>query len=122
MHELAICRDLVAAVLAELRRVDLPGVRVLNARVRVGAMRQIVPDTLRFAYKVLTENTPAAGSTLEIETEPVTVRCRVCGWSGPVEGGLFACRRCRTGDVEVTAGRDITLERLEIETDEPNDD
>jgi len=121
MHELAVCQELVAAILSEMRRPDFAGAHLRSVRVRVGVLRQIEHESLRFAYEVLTQDTPAAGSALEIVTAPVSVRCRVCGWSGEIHDRIFACPACGAGDVEVTGGGEVILESLELECNGPDD-
>lgn len=90
MHELSICEGLLKAALSELGR-QSPGAKIVKVRVAVGALRQVVPESLTFAYETLSENTRAAGSTLEIVDIPVTARCRKCGWEGKIEQRLFYC-------------------------------
>ncbi len=118
MHELAICQNLVDVILAELRKLPPPPRRLLSVKVNLGALQQLVPDSLQMAYELLTKDTPAAGSRLEVVEVPVTCACRACDWRGAVDRWQFRCGQCGSGDVELVAGREICLESLEI-ADEP---
>lgn len=118
MHELSICEGLLKAVLSELGRQG-PGARLVKVRIAVGGLRQVVPESLTFAYEALSESTPAAGSALEIVAIPVTARCRKCAWEGRIEQRLFNCGACRSPDVETLTGKELYLESMEIDRDGP---
>ena len=100
-------------MLAELKRVQ--PARLIRARVAAGKMHQLVHSNLKFAYETLTRKTAAEGSVLSIRSLPVTAECRLCRWRGRVRGGIFACGKCRSGDIEITGGRELFLECIEVE-------
>lgn len=114
MHELAIAEGLLRAVLTELERQPAEA-RLKSVRVVMGEMHQIVPDYLEHAYRLLGADTPAAGSLLRLETRPVSVRCRTCGVTGPIQLPFFSCGACASTDVEVLAGKELFLDALELE-------
>ena len=51
------------------------GRRVLTVTIRVGHLRQVVPDAMTFAWEMLTTTTSLDGARLEIEHVPATVAC-----------------------------------------------
>ncbi|NOY80651.1 MAG: hydrogenase maturation nickel metallochaperone HypA [Kiritimatiellaeota bacterium] len=121
MHEFSICEQLVRVIGEELARVNSERpVHLLRARVAVGRLRQIVPENLRFAFEVLTRDTPAEGASLELREIPVTATCGGCGWHGEVEPNRFVCPECGGTNLEAHTGRELFLESLEIEDDEPD--
>jgi Zn finger protein HypA/HybF involved in hydrogenase expression len=65
MHELSIALSLLDTIADELPK--LGDVRVLAARVRVGALSGVAADALSFAFDVASESSPIAGATLAIE-------------------------------------------------------
>jgi len=115
MHEYSICQALVAGVLSELDQLDPPPVRLLKARVVVGALRQIVPEFLESAYTTLTNGTEAAGSCLEIRSVPVEIKCGDCDWQGPLPGRIFQCPKCESIQIETLSGMELYLEGLQVE-------
>lgn len=115
MHEFAICESLVEALLAEMGKLRPPPRRLVKARVVVGVLRQVVPEYLREAYALLTHDTAAAGSALEIRVQPLVGRCRSCGWEGGLSPSDILCASCGKGDLEIVAGRELYLESLEVE-------
>lgn len=118
MHELSICSSLVELVSAELQR-QAPKAKLLKAVVCVGGLRQIVPETLTFAYETLVAGTKLAGSVLEIRHVPVTARCEACGWEGTLAENYFICPKCDGHKLNLLTGRELHLESLEVENNEP---
>ena len=122
MHEFSIGAGLVAAVLEELGRRKVPSGALRSVTVAVGALHQILPDTLTFAYATLARDTAAAGSELMLRPVPVTARCRACGWRGGLAVPVFLCGTCASGDLDLLTGRELHLESLEVNDDDDQDD
>ena len=82
MHEFSIAEALAAQVLAHAPA----GARVREVEIVVGALRGLEPDALRMCWDAVTFGTPMAGSTLEVDLRPWSIRCSGCGreWSSPV--------------------------------------
>ena len=117
MHEFSICERIVEAVLGELADLQRPCARLCNARVVVGGLHQIVPDYLSFAYDVLTRDTAAEGSALQICVTPVVARCRTCDWEGEIDLPIFRCAACQSLNLDMLRGKELYLEHLEVEDD-----
>lgn len=118
MHEFSIGRSLVNAALEEFERTAGPGARLVQVRVKVGAMRQVVPDNLEMAYQVISRGTAAEGSRLEMVTVPAEGRCTECGWTGGIELPFVVCGRCGSGSVSVEKGMELHLDQLKVEETE----
>ncbi len=73
MHELSICGSIADIV---TRRAAGRPVQVIN--VRVGQLRQVVPDTLVYCWELVSAETPLEGSRISIEAVPARIRCRAC--------------------------------------------
>jgi hydrogenase nickel incorporation protein HypA/HybF len=116
MHEFSICARIVDAVQGELSRLDPPAERLLVVRLVVGALHQIVPEQLAFAYETLTGDTPLEGSRLELVVRPVVAQCAECGWVGEIAPPLFRCGDCGAFGARAISGTELYLEHLEVET------
>ena len=114
MHELSIAEGLLRAVMTELEHQPAES-RLKSVRVVMGELHQIVPEYLEHAYRLLGADTRAAGSLLRLETRPVSVRCRACGATGPIQLPFFSCDACAATDVEVLTGKELFLDALELE-------
>ncbi|HEY2768893.1 MAG TPA: hydrogenase maturation nickel metallochaperone HypA [Solirubrobacteraceae bacterium] len=110
MHELSIAR----AILDVAAR-HAAGRRVVKVEVRVGYLRQVVPDSLDFAFSLLTPGSALEGAVLEIEHVPAAGRCRECGAESAFEDLPLRCARCGGLDVEVIAGEELVVDALELE-------
>ena len=115
MHELSIAQSLV-----EIADRHAGGRRVTRVEVKVGRLRQVVPDALGFAFELVSQGTPVEGAELVLEDVPAVGTCGSCGSDTPLPELPLACRRCGSFDVEVTQGEELRVEALEIEeTDRP---
>lgn len=114
MHELSIAQSLI-----EIVDRHAGGRRVTRVEVKVGRLRQVVPDALSFAFELVAEGTPVEGAELVLEDVAAAGTCGSCGSDTPLPELPLACRRCGSVDVEVTQGEELRVEALEIE--EPDD-
>lgn len=88
-------------------------------RVKHGQLTHIVPDSLYFAFEVLTKDTPLEGAKLELEEVPLCVKCAGCGKEFEPESEhplLMPCPHCGEEDGhEVVCGKELYLDRLDVE-------
>ena len=135
MHELS----LAGAVIDTAER-HAAGRRVLLIQLRLGELRQVVPDSLAFYFEHVARGTLCEGATLEYETVPATLGCSECGstwpltatlgsgsatWGQTPPGGArpqvaarqvsFRCPRCGGADVAVQSGDEFEVESIEVE-------
>jgi hydrogenase nickel incorporation protein HypA/HybF len=110
VHELSICGSIADIV---TRRAAGRAVKVIN--VRVGQLRQVVPDTLVYCWELVSADTPLAGSRISVEFVPARIRCRSCGQVTDVGAvPVFACGGCGGLDVEVVSGEEFLITSLEL--------
>ena len=106
------------AVLEEYAALAPPVGRLKSVHVVVGRMHQVIPDYLITAYALLTRDTAAANSELELEFRAVLGRCRDCDWQGEITQPFFQCDACGALAIDVMQGRELYLDRLRLESDE----
>lgn len=117
MHELSIASSVVDGVTESLQK--YPGARVLEVRLRVGALAAVVEDSLQFCWGIATEGTPLAGARLVVKAVPVTVHCAACGADGELKSlQSFCCSQCGEPASDVRGGREMEIESVEIEESE----
>lgn len=117
MHELSIVSSIVDSVTESLAA--FPGARVVEVRLRVGALASVVEDSLQFCYGIATAGTMLEGSTLRVHLLPVVVHCARCGRDGPIASvQSFRCPHCGEPSFEVRQGRELEIEAIEIEEPE----
>lgn len=114
MHELSIVSSIVESVMESLG--TYPGARVVEVRLRVGALAAVVEDSLQFCFGLATEDTPLAGARLVVKTVPIVVHCDACGADGEIESlQSFRCPHCDEPASDVRQGRELEIEAIEIE-------
>ena len=114
MHELSLSGAIVNTVVkhAEGRPVSV-------VSLRVGALRQVVPDTLEFYFGFVSKGTVCEGARLEQELIPVLLRCTSCEREWEIDMPIFMCPGCGTaGRVEVASGEEFEVESIEVEETE----
>jgi hydrogenase nickel incorporation protein HypA/HybF len=113
VHELALADAIVT-----IARDHAQGRRVTSVEVKVGRLRQVVPDALEFAFELVATGTNVEGAMLEVEQVPARVRCSRCGTENEASDFPLACASCGSVDVTVVGGDELLVESLELE-DEP---
>ena len=110
MHELSIAEAIV-----DVAKRHAAGRRVTRVEVTVGHLRQVAPDSLRFAFDLVVQRTALDGAELRITSVPAAGRCRECGAESVMEDFPLCCTRCGGLDVEVIAGEELLVDTLELE-------
>jgi hydrogenase nickel incorporation protein HypA/HybF len=110
VHELAVCGSI-----ADIVRRNAPDRRVTRVHVRVGQLRQIVPATLAYSWRLVVADTPLDGSELQIEHVAGRISCRDCGTEAEIgDFPLFVCGACSGYNVAVTAGEELLVVALDL--------
>jgi hydrogenase nickel incorporation protein HypA/HybF len=110
VHELALCGAIADIV---TRRSGERRVAVVH--VRIGELRQVVPDTLAFCWSMVTDATELVDAELEVERVPAELHCRACDQTLPMNDAItIICAACGSFDVEVTAGEEFDVTALEL--------
>jgi hydrogenase nickel incorporation protein HypA/HybF len=113
MHELSISSAVVATV--EKHAAGRP---VTAVTMTVGALRQVVPDSLEFYFGIVSKGTVCEGARLEQVLVPALVRCSSCGDERELDDlPLFLCPACG-GRCEVVAGNELEVESIEVKEEE----
>jgi hydrogenase nickel incorporation protein HypA/HybF len=111
VHELSLSGAIVNTA---VKHADGRPVRLVS--LRVGALRQVVPDTLDFYFGFVAKGTVCEGARLEQELVPARLRCGTCGDDWEIDVPVFLCRRCGgAGDVAVASGNEFEVESIEVE-------
>jgi hydrogenase nickel incorporation protein HypA/HybF len=113
VHELSLSSAILETT---LRHAD--GRKVTAVEMRIGALRQVVPESLEFYFGIVTRGTPAEGAALEVEYVAALLRCEDCGTEWSPEFAAFRCPGCAGAEVEVRAGNEFNVESITVEEEE----
>ncbi len=125
MHELALSRAIVDAA-----RRHAEGRRVRVVHVKLGSLRQAVPESLSFYFEIVARESECEGARLEVEPVAALLGCPECGrrWDpappplvrhqalpgGPPPLPSFGCPACGCAG-EVRAGDQLEVDWIEVE-------
>ncbi|MGH3496045.1 MAG: hydrogenase maturation nickel metallochaperone HypA [Nocardioidaceae bacterium] len=109
MHELSLCGSIYTIV-----DCAAGGRPVAVIHLRIGRLRQVIPDTLQYCWSLVCEQTRLEGSELAVDSVPVTLRCKACQGETASHDSLLLCGQCGSSDVAVLTGEEFLLTSLEL--------
>jgi hydrogenase nickel incorporation protein HypA/HybF len=110
LHELSVSSAVLESVLRHAA-----GRQVSAVKLRVGHLRQVVPDSLSFYWGIVTRETLCEGSVLELESVTGRLACGPCGREWEIDMPIFRCPTCGGAEVSVAAGDELEVESIEVE-------
>lgn len=110
MHELSVSSAVLESVLRHAE-----GRRVSGVKLRVGHLRQVVPDSLDFYWGIVTRDTVCEGAVLDQEIVPGRLACAPCEREWEIDMPIFRCPTCGGAEVTVAAGDELEVESIEVE-------
>lgn len=115
MHEMSLCRALIASAERELE--NHPGRHLRALQVSVGALSGCEPELLTHLFPHASLETKTAGAALEISFQPASVRCGECGKTSEVRPNDLRCPACGGMNVSLNAGEGVYLTGLILRED-----
>jgi hydrogenase nickel incorporation protein HypA/HybF len=109
MHELSIC-----SAIASTAEKHAEGRPVSQVKVRIGHLRQVVPDALQFGWEVVSSTTQLKDAELVIEQVPAIVECLDCGARTTLDLPILACGRCEGFDVKLLSGEELLVVSIDL--------
>ena len=111
MHELSLSSAIVNTVAKHAG-----GRRVTVVNLRVGRLRQVIPDTLEFYFEFVARDSVCEGARLEQEVDPGAAALpRRATASGRSRSPRSAAPPAAGSDVEVASGDEFEVESIEVE-------
>lgn len=112
VHELSLCHAIAGAVKPHAggRHVDV-------VRVQVGALRQVVPESLEFCWSLVCQHLDdgMADAELQLEFVPAEVACQTCRQSTQIQSRWsVCCPECGSADVEVLRGNEFLVTSVDV--------
>ncbi len=109
MHELSICRNIVA-IASEAAN----GRRVRRVTLEIGKLSGVVPEAVAFSFDVAAQGTALQDAALDIREIEGRARCLDCGAEFPAATLFDACV-CGSYRIERLAGGELNVKSIEIE-------
>jgi hydrogenase nickel incorporation protein HypA/HybF len=109
VHELSLSGAIVNTV---VKHAD--GRPVAEVSVRVGRLRQVVPETLAFYFVFVARGTVCEGAELTLTVIETRLRCSSCAREWAVDVPAFRCPICAGAHVEIASGNEFEVESIEV--------
>jgi hydrogenase nickel incorporation protein HypA/HybF len=113
MHEMGIAQQIIDIASASIPA-EMTAVRVERVNLKIGKLSAVVPESLRFCFEIVSQDTPLAGAELAIEETPIVARCKDCDTRWTIDEPVFTCRRCDSGRLEILSGRELDIVSIEV--------
>jgi len=113
MHELGVTENIVNIAVAKAGEAQAS--KVLKINLVIGELSGFVPDCIQFYFDTLSKDTVAQGAALHFETVTTELRCRNCSAVFRPQDTLWSCPTCGSQSVEISKGRELYIESLEVE-------
>jgi len=115
MHELSIAEQLLQIIFKNAAQAGIKKVYSIN--LRIGEHSGIVPDSLEFAFEVLSRGKITEGARLHIEKTSPVFKCSKCGWEDNHMDTDYSvswtCPNCGEDEVYVQGGDDLEIVSFE---------
>lgn len=110
MHELSLSR-----AIADIVTRAAAGRPVSEIGLDVGALRQVVPETLTYCWGIVSRGGSLEGSQLQPNLIPGRLECGTCGAETVIGGDpVFRCGACDSTDCRVTAGEEFRVTYIDV--------
>jgi hydrogenase nickel incorporation protein HypA/HybF len=113
MHELAITQSMLDIVLERAKESGAKRVGAIN--LIIGELSGFVEESVRFYFDFLAKDTIAEGAVLNFKPVSPQARCRSCDKPFEITEFDWSCPRCGGSDIEITAGKELSIESIDIE-------
>ena len=114
MHEVSIVEALIDQVEGEVARAGASG-KVTRLALSIGRLSGVQPDSIRFAFQLLSPGTITEGADLEIEEPGAICVCAACGARTPISELCAACPACDSPSVSLEGGQEMLLQTIDID-------
>lgn len=120
MHEMGIVSGILESVISVARTHGAS--RICQVNLRIGDIREVVPETLMFAWEVLREDDPLT-QDCELAFEEVHPKsvCTACGLEFSHDRFHLRCPACGSAATKLLQGRELDIVSIEVEQPDEDD-
>jgi hydrogenase nickel incorporation protein HypA/HybF len=108
VHELSLS----SAILETVER-HAAGRRVTQVNMTIGALRQVVPESLDFYFGIVSRDTVCEGAELHQNLVSARARCDHCAAEWELDFPVFVCAKCG-GGAQPISGEEFEVESIEV--------
>jgi hydrogenase nickel incorporation protein HypA/HybF len=112
MHEISIVQNVLNIALDHAQRQG--ATKIHRLKLNVGELSGIMPESLEFAFSIVSSGTIAQEARLEINSIPVVCSCPMCNLNFQPIDLLYECPQCHQISTTFVQGRELEIECLEV--------
>lgn len=116
MHEFSIMQSVMSSVEEVAKAHNARRIEAIN--LRIGEMREVVEDSLSFAFEVLKEGTLAESAELHVETVRPFSECFECHKQFEHERTDLRCPFCGSSLTKQLKGHELDIASVELDIPE----
>jgi hydrogenase nickel incorporation protein HypA/HybF len=116
MHEFGLMQSVLDNADKSAR--EAGAVRITDIRLVIGEMREVIPDSMDFAFEALSPNTLSENAVLHMTMISPRSRCTQCGHEFEHERFRRSCPKCDSLVTELIAGKELYIDAIEVEMPE----
>lgn len=113
MHELAVTKGLLKICLEEGEKHKIKKIRKIN--IKVGELTDLLPACIEYYFNIVSKDTIAENTKINVENIPVEIKCNECGYSGVLGKNNYVCPKCKGIVYEITKGKEFYLDTMEVD-------
>jgi hydrogenase nickel incorporation protein HypA/HybF len=114
MHEISIAQNIINQVDSFIYEKQLT-TKVKKVHLKIGKLACVIPSNLEFIFKILTKDTNLNDVELAILEIPILCKCLRCEINFGIKDEGFICPQCQSFDIEIKNGRELMIEKIEVE-------
>ncbi|NLS93132.1 MAG: hydrogenase maturation nickel metallochaperone HypA [Planctomycetaceae bacterium] len=111
---MSIVEALIEQVEGEVARAGAAG-KVTRLSLSIGRLSGVQPDSIRFAFELLSPGTLVENAALEIEEPPAVCVCAGCGARTELDDFCLECPSCGSRDISIQGGREMLLQTIDLD-------
>ncbi|MFP4501925.1 MAG: hydrogenase maturation nickel metallochaperone HypA [Candidatus Hydrogenedentota bacterium] len=113
MHEFSLVEQVLGAAIEVAE--ENGGRPIARIELEIGALQQVVPDALAFAFEAAKAGTPAENAALAWTEVPAEVRCPACAHIYAPDDVFWVCPKCNAPGGKAVSGDDLILSKVVLE-------
>ena len=113
MHELAVCQGLMGQLEQIAHREQAE--RITRIQLRIGPLSGVEATLLKDAFPIAAAGTIAETAVLDVQEDPVRVKCLSCGAESEATANRLLCAACGDYRTRLVSGDEMMLMSVELE-------
>lgn len=113
MHELAVCQGLMGQLEQIAHREQAE--RITRILLSIGPLSGVEATLLKDAFPIAAAGTIAETAVLDVQEDPVRVKCLSCGAESEATANRLLCAACGDYRTRLVSGDEMMLMSVELE-------